>query len=240
MKLFVSLVLCGIMALPAIGADIDEDSAEAIGAWQLDFTTPEGESKTPIVIVGRQRENLVAWYVGDDEPQDFSEVELDGEELRLTFRPAKFDGNILVTFVGHLTESGACEGDIEYETTSGDSGSFDFSGKRIKPSQFDFSTVWEISFETPDGEEHEAQVMAVGNNDKVYGWYSSDDYELPAKEMSKDGDEVVMSLSVKTEEGDTVEVTFRGTVDGDSISGDAEYDFQGQTGSFPFTGKRES
>jgi len=240
MKLFVSLVLCSFATLPAFAADVDEIPAEAFGAWQLEFTTPEYEQKSPIIIVGRQREELVAWYATEDELQAFSEVELEGEVLKLTFRPKKYDGDLLVTFSGHLKEDGVCEGDIDYKSNDGDSGTFDFAGKRIELSEFDQTTTWNISFETPDGELREGHVTALTKNSKTYGWYSSEDYELPAIKMTNSADKVVMSLTLKTEKGETIDMTLRGTIEGDRISGDIEYSFNGDTGSFAFTGKNAS
>lgn len=240
MKLFVSLVLCAFVALPAVAADVDTIPEEVFGAWQLEFTTPEYEQKSPVIIVGHQRKELVAWYAAEDELQAFSEVELEGEELRLTFRPEKYDGDVLVTFSGHLKEDGVCEGDIDYKTNDGDSGTFEFAGKRIELPEFDKTTVWGISFETPDGEQREGRVTALTKNSKTYGWYSSEDYELPAKKMTQSADKVVMSLSMKTKDGETVDMTLRGTVEGDRISGDIEYSLNGETGSFAFTGKRAS
>lgn len=240
MKTFVSIAACAVVALPAAAADVDKAARKAVGAWQLEFTTPENDQRTPIVIVGRQRDELVAWYVAEAEPEEFSEVKLDGEDLQLTFRPAKFQGEIPVTFASRLQESGACAGSIEYETNDGDSGSFDFAGNRIEPSDFDNTTAWSISFVTPDGAPREARVTALTKGNETYGWYSSEDYEIPAKKLTKEGDSVVMSMSVKTEEGETVDVTFRGTIDGDNISGDAEYSIRDESGSFPFSGKRAS
>ena len=55
-----------------------------------------------------------------------------------------------------------------------------------------------------------------------------------------DGDNVVMFLTAQTHEGTSVDVTFRGTLSGDDVSGQVEYDLDGDTGSFGFTGRRKS
>ena len=83
-------------------------------------------------------------------------------------------------------------------------------------------------------------MTVVSKDQKLYGWYSSKEHELPARKVSKDGEKVALSITVKTRDGGKVDVTFRGTVDGDQVDGEAEYDFEGETGSFPFKGKRQS
>ncbi len=80
----------------------------------------------------------------------------------------------------------------------------------------------------------------MSNKARLDGWFSGKDHELPATKLSKNGDEVVLSMTAKTEEGEHVNVTFRGNVDGDRVSGKASYELGGETGDFPFTGKRKS
>lgn len=240
MKLLCSLVVCSLAALPALGYEANQPMKKALGGWQLDFTTPEGDHQTPIVIVGRQRDELIAWYIADETTEEFSEVELNDGELSLTFRPQKFNGEVKATFVGRLKKDGECEGNVDYETNDGDSGSFEFTGDKIELSEFDTTTTWDISFTTPDGVQRESSVTALTMGDKTYGWYSSDEYDLPAKELSSSDGEMTVSITVKTEDGETVDVTFRGATENDEISGEAEYNFRGDTGTFLFSGKRAS
>jgi hypothetical protein len=107
-------------------------------------------------------------------------------------------------------------------------------------SAFDKVTQWNVSFTSPDDERHTGLVTLVSVGEKQYGWYSGKDYELPITKVSTDGGKLVMSVTATTEDGSKVDVTFRGTVEGDRVQGTAEYDVEGEKGSFPFTGKRKS
>ena len=75
---------------------------------------------------------------------------------------------------------------------------------------------------------------------KLYAWCTTKDLDLPATSLKQDGDKVIMSVTSKTREGDSVNTTFRGSISGDRISGEAKYEVNGETGSFPFTGQRKS
>ena len=101
-------------------------------------------------------------------------------------------------------------------------------------------TTWNLSFVTPDGQQHNPTVTVVSTGSKYYAWYSGKDHELPAFKLSVDGDRVEMKLSAETAEGEKVDVTFRGTVNGDKIAGSAEYDVEGESGEFSFKGARKS
>jgi len=229
-----------LMALHADASEVKSAAKEIVGVWKLDFVSPEGERLTPMVVVGRQRQELVAWVAENEELQAFEEVCLKGESLLATFKPKQHGGDVTVTLEASLERKDICRGEAKYATQGGDSGTFDFTGERIPASKMDGLVRWDLSFVTPDFERHEALVTLVPVGDKEYGWYSGKDYELPIlKASSKDG-KLVMSVTAQTEDGGKVEVTFQGTVEGSRVKGTAEYKMEGESGSFAFSGKLKS
>lgn len=241
MKLFSVMTVLALFALPANAADVDSAAKDIVGAWRLDFTTPDDVKMTPTVIVGRQHDELVAWYIGkENKIEAFKDVHLKDDALLLTIVPEERGGEVTVTFEAKLKEDGACHGEAEYTTNGGDSGQWEFTGRRMAAADFDEATKWKLTFVTPDGEQREALVTVASRGEKLYAWYSSKRYELPAKKISMDGEKVVMAMTVKTRDGAKVDVTFSGTVDGERVAGEVEYDLEGETGSFPFQGNRQS
>ena len=225
---------------PASATEFDDDVKRIAGAWRLDLTDPDGVHRTPIILVGRQNEELVAWYVDGEEPEQCKDVHLEGETLLLTIQPREFDKDVTVTFEGELTKENQCAGTAKYASTDGDSGSLDFSGARITPAEFRNVNRWALDFTTPDDERRKAAVILLSSDEEWYGWYSSDKYELPVREITNEAGRVVFSVSAKTDSGAEFEVTFRGDVEGESIRGNAEYDLEGDTGSFSFTGRKQT
>ena len=241
MRCLFSLAVVALLAFPistASSAEIDSTAKNIIGAWKLDFTTPDDVKRTPIVIIGRQHQDLVAWYVDKEKREAFKDVQLKDDALCLTIRPMERP-DMTVTFEAKLKDEGVCVGTGMYESKSGDTGSWEFSGRRVPTSTFDEVHSWKLSFVTPDDQPRSAVVTVLSKNDKLFAWYSSDEHELPATKITKDGDDVVMSITAKTQDGATVDVVFRGTIDGDQVAGNAEYDLEGDTGSFSFRGERK-
>jgi len=233
-------LVCFGMPAAADEAGSKEVDQQVLGAWQLDFTAPDGVHRSPIVVVGRQYKSYVAWYVADGEPQPFQNVQLQGDTLVGTIAPREHP-DITVTCESKLKAADQCEGKATYRTKDGsDSGQWSLTGRRIPMSSFDEVMKWKLSFTTPDNEQHEATVTVVSENGKMYAWYSSEDHELPARSISVQGDRVEVKMVAETQEGAPVEVTFRGTVVGDAVKGDAEYRLKDDTGSFPFQAKRVS
>ncbi len=231
---------CFGMPAAADQAGSKEIDQQVLGAWQLDFTAPDGVHRNPIVVVGRQYKNYVAWYVADGEPQPFKNVRLQGDKLVGTIAPRERQ-DVTITCESTLKAMDQCEGKATYRTKNGsDTGQWSFTGKRIPMSSFDEVMKWELRFTTPDNEPHEATVTVVSLSGKMYAWYSSKDHELPARSISVQGDRVEVKMVAESPEGAPVEVTFRGTVVGDAVKGEAEYRLQDDTGKFPFQAKRVS
>ncbi len=241
MKCFAMLTMAACLVMPAWAqADTSEADRQVLGAWKLQMTTPDGQSRSPIVIVGRQFSTYVAWYIGDQGPEAFRNVVLKGESLTGTLKPQEHPG-MEVTLESRLTAENQCTGTAKFHSQNGgDAGSFNFTGARMPLSSFDDVSTWKLQFTSPDKEKHDATITVVAKGGKHYAWFSGRDHELPARSISIDGDKVVATMTAQTAEGDTVEVTFRGTVSGDRVRGTADYRVDGQTGSFPFEGKRAS
>ncbi len=241
MKRFAMLTVVAGLVFPALAqADTSEVDRQVLGAWQLKMTTPDGESRSPIVIVGRQFSKYVAWYIGDQGPEAFQNVVLKGESLTGTLKPAEHPG-VEVTLESRLTADNQCTGTAKFRgQNGGDAGSFNFKGERMPLSSFDEVSTWKLQFTSPDNEKHDATITVVAKGGKHYAWFSGRDHELPARSISIDGDKVVATMTAETAEGAKVDVTFRGTVSGDQVRGTADYSVEGQTGNFPFEGKRAS
>jgi len=237
MKILCSLAVAALLLAPLnlTAAEIDDDVKAALGGWKLSITTPDGVDRTPTILLGRQNDELVAWYVENEKRQPFKSVKIEGESIVFSFRPKERE-DIEVTLKAKRKEKGQCVGTASFKDEAGEVTEVEFSGKQIKPADFDEAQTWTLKFTTPDDKQHEAEVIVLMKGDKTYAWYTSEKYDIPAKKLTIDGEKVAMEMSIKTPEGATVDVTFRGTVAGEQVSGDVEYDVEGNTGSFPYEG----
>lgn len=239
MRQMFGIVLCLLVNMSVQAADLATVSKEIVGAWRLEFTAPDGVHRSPIVIVGRQGEELAAWYADQGEVQEFKNAKLVDDALQLTIVPQDHQGQVTVTMKAKMAGEGKCEGDAEFTTQGGEKGEWKFTGERMKPAEFQDVSQWNLSFTTPDSQSRQATVTVLNKDGKTYGWYSSDEFEIPAKEVKIDGDRVKLAIEGKMPGGTKVQVTFHGTVTGDQVKGDADYELDGNSGSFAFTGKRK-
>lgn len=240
MKRTVVMTALACFTLLAVGAaspaaDLEKD---AIGPWQLKFTTPEGEQQAPVVVVGWQYGQYLAWHVDGDDVQPFKDVKLRGDTLVGTIVPKEEPGMTL-TVKARMAGQNKCTGVINYRGDD-EAGSLTFAGQRIEPAAFDEVQTWKLDFVAPDYGKYSPTVTVVSKDDNVYAWVSGESHELPASKVTVDGDRVEMRLTAESADGEDVDLTFRGTVAGETVKGKVQYDAATDTGSFPFSGKRTS
>ncbi len=242
MKWFALAGLMAFLVLPASAADSDIRK-DIVGVWELDFTPPDGIRRTPAVIVGWQADRYVAWYMESGftkKPvETFTNVQLKDDTLVLSIRPQEQYGSVKVTLAATLDSEGVCSGRAEYVSNDGDSGNWTFTGKRVSESDFEEIETWDLCFTSPDDVERTPSVTVATKAGRLYAWYSSEDYELPADEITLSGDQVVMVINTTAPNGEDLRVEFCGSVAGDQVTGQAEYELAGQPGSFAFEGSKQ-
>lgn len=236
MKLLVSLGLLLLGAASASAANENAIAPQVVGAWQLDVSTPDGVDRSPIIVVGRQHDELLAWYIDEGDPEAFESVRVSGDSLELTIVPREQGGNATVKLIAQANGPDRCYGDLEYRLTNGETGTCEFTGKRID-AELNRVARWSLSFTTPEGEHHDSTLDVFEHGDTLYGWYTGDDYKLLAKSLTVEDDQAKLAISAKLADGSIADVTFQGVIDGTSVSGDALYDVEGDRGSFQFTGR---
>lgn len=209
---------------------------DAVGPWQLKFTTPEGEQETPVVVVGWQHGQYLAWHVNGDDVQPFQDVKLQGDTLVGTIAPGEEPG-VMLKVKSRLSGENQCKGVINYKTDQ-EAGSLTFTGQRIGLSAFDDVQTWKLDFVAPNYKKYTPTVTVAAKGDNVHAWVSGESHQLPASKVTVDGDRVEMRLTAESAEGDDVDLLFRGTVKKDTVKGKVQYDAPTDTGSFPFSGKR--
>jgi hypothetical protein len=231
------LLACFVLPSLTLQADIKETAKQIVGPWKLKMTTPDGETREPLMLIGRQHDQFVAWYVAGEKPEPMSAVALKNDTLTATTKPKEHPG-ITVKLEASLTGDGTCKGVGKYESENGEAGSWDFTGKRMANSSFDEVVKWQMEFVTPDSQKRTAIMTVFVKGSKLHAWYSGEDHELPVLEIKKEGNSGIMKMTTATRDGTKVDLVFRGSVEGEEVKGDIEYNVGGETGSFPYTAKR--
>ncbi|HJT77380.1 MAG TPA: alpha/beta hydrolase domain-containing protein, partial [Gemmataceae bacterium] len=98
--------------------------------------------------------------------------------------------------------------------------------------------AWKLKYDPGNGD-HEATLTVTQEKSGLKGKFVDGDrkFDVPKIEY-KDGK---LTFITRTErDGEKATATFEGKMKGDAIEGEASWEYQGMSGSFPFTGKREA
>lgn len=235
MPAFVALVCVAPWGLvPA--QDRDHLDEQILGAWQLEFTTPDGAERRPLMILGREHDRYVAWGVLDGKPEPFRSVEIQGDSLIATIEPSAFP-DVTVTLECGLAGDNRCSGVGRYRSTGGDdAGEWTLTGRRLGAADFDEHSTWRLAFDVPGDGPHEPLVTVVSRDGVWYGWYRGLDHDLPVRSLDVSGDRVTMVVAGTMADGQSVEATFAGTVSGDLVKGTVTIRAGGESSEVPFEG----
>lgn len=228
-------IVCGLASVPVMAQERSELDATILGAWQLEFTTPDGVERRPLVMLGRQYDRHVAWAVLDGEPQAFRSVEIVGDSLVAVIEPDELP-DATVTLECGLDGEDACSGIGRLETSAGESSEWRLTGRRLAPADFEDHAVWRLRFDVPGDEAHDPLVTVVSHEGRWYGWYQGSDHDVPVRSIEVDGDRVTMVVASTLDDGDDVEATFAGTLAGDAVRGTVTIRIGDDTQVVPFEG----
>jgi acetyl esterase/lipase len=108
----------------------------------------------------------------------------------------------------------------------------------VGPTDKTETVAWKLSF-NPGDSEHGAKLTITKEGSGLKAAYTDGDrkFEVTRVEL-KDGK---LHFSTETKrDGEKATATFEGKIEGDVINGEANWDYQGMSGSFLFTGNREA
>jgi hypothetical protein len=102
----------------------------------------------------------------------------------------------------------------------------------------DVAGTWKLTIDAVDGK-HELVLTVTKEKSGYKGEYVEGDKKRAVKDFEfKDGK---LRFKVQGEhEGSPANSTFEGKVTGDAVKGECHWEYQGLSGSFPFTGQREA
>ena len=203
------------------------------GDWAL-VATSEGGTFEPKLLIVHEGDKIEGVYVWDESVKvDIKEPKLSDKEL--TFKVEHdFSGSPIVVVYTVTAEGDSIKGKADYDL-GGQTGTATVEGKRVKP--VDVSGTWNITLTTEDGQSYDVVAKLEQSKDGLKGTYSGPAGDADISDAKVEGNEIEFTV-VRERDGEKFEVEYEGTVDGDTIKGEAEADLGGQEAKFKFEGKR--
>lgn len=210
-----------------------EAGATLGGDWEL-VATSDGGTFEPKLVIVHDGDKLEGLYIWDEGTQvAIKEAKLNDKEL--TFKVEHdFSGDTIVVVYTVTTDGDSLKGKADYDL-GGQTGTATIEGKRVKAA--DVAGTWNLTLTSDDGQSFDVTAKLEQGADGLKGSYTGPAGDAEISDASVKGDKVAFKVS-RERDGQTIVIEYEGKVDGDTMKGEAEYDFGGQSGAFKFEGKR--
>jgi hypothetical protein len=208
--------------------------ADPTGTWKWERAFNDNNAEFTLKLNWNGKE-LTGKYSAFDNTSDIERAKLEKDQISFIAQ-REFNGNQFeVKFDGKVQDDSII-GTIAVDFGDGEQ-EFDWEAKRTIGID-DVVGVWDISLETPDGAAITPRItITKADGDKLEGRSESDFGEFELTNIAiKDN---VVSWEISREQDDrSFKVVYKGKPRGNAIEGETEYDFDGNTGTMKFTGKR--
>ena len=208
--------------------------SDLVGKWDFLIETPDGDVFTPALEITKKGDKIEAIYTWEDQKIPVKEVKVQDNNLVFTVVVEAEGVKLKADYKGRPSGN-KISGEIDYDL-DGDTGTVDFTGKRgVKLS--DLVGKWNFHIETPDGDIFTPSLEITQEDGKIKAIYTWQDQKIPVKELKLQDNNLVFTV-VANMDGAELKADYKGRPSGDKISGEIDYDLDGDTGTVDFTGKR--
>ena len=207
--------------------------ADPSGSWKWEYTFNDNTAEFHLRL-DWDGDKLTGKYTAFDNTTDIAETKLEADKLSFIAN-REFNGNQFVVHFDGKVESDDIVGTVGVDFGDGPR-EFDWHAKRVVEVD-DVLGTWKLHLDTPNGV-IEPEITVTKDGDKLHGEYSSPFGERGAKNVTLKDNE--LSWQIESDDNDDFEfkIVYRGKPRGNSIAGNNEFDFGGNTGTMEFTGKR--
>jgi hypothetical protein len=208
--------------------------ADPTGTWKWQRTFNDNNVEFSLKLIWNGKE-LTGKYSAFNNTSDIERAKLEKDQISFVAQ-REFNGNQFeVKFDGKVAPD-ELHGTINVDFGNGPQ-EFEWTAKRSVEAD-DVVGVWDLKLESPDGGVIEPRVTLAKNKDNMLEGNSVSqfgEFDLSKIEIK---DNVLTWEISREQDGRTFKVTYKGKPRGNTIAGETEFDFDGNTGTMKFTGKR--
>lgn len=231
-----AVVFVGILSI-AWAEGTDAPSTEAVDPsgsyrWEYSFNDNPAEFKLKLNWDGKE---LTGKYTAFNNTTEIEETKFTADNKIAFIANREFNGNkFTVHFDGEVKPS-EIVGTVAVDFGQGPQ-EFEWTAQRVVDTE-DVLGVWKLRVETQQGV-IEPQLTVTKDGDKLHGDYVSPFGEREAKELTLDDGKLAWRIESDDDDEFDFEVKYKGQPRGNKIEGNADFNFNGTTGTMDFTGER--
>ncbi len=221
--------------MPTVQGD-DKEAQQVVpsGTWKWERTFNDN-TRTFVLRLKMDGDKVTGTYQGSRDEGKITDGKMDGDMLSFQYKRETGDFQFTVKYQGKVSED-TIKGTIEFSSDRG-TREFDWEAKRSTELE-DVLGNWKLKIETGEGNVLEPSIRFTKEGDKLKGAYVGPrDTHREATNIKVVENKLTFEISGEDNEN-AFNVVYTGKPRGDSIKGTIDYDFNGNTGTVDFQGKR--
>lgn len=227
---FVFVGLASILLTSSVQAD---QKADPTGTWKWERTFG-GNTVEFTLRLQLKGEKITGTYASRRGETKIENAKLEGDQLSFEVNRERNDRSFQIKFQGKVSED-ALKGNGSFSFDGG-SREFDWEAQRSVEMD-DVLGTWNLRIETQNGNVREPSLTLRKDGDKLKGAYVGRSGERELKNLTLKDNRLTFEIGGERD-GNTWKVKYKGMPRGNSINGTIDYDFNGNTGTIDFAGKR--
>ena len=210
-------------------------SKDVVGTWLFKVERDNDNIIETRLEVTQADGKLKGVYTSRNRERDVKEITLSEGKLRFVVAGEREGNAFSFIYNGKITGN-KMKGKVDYDFND-NTGTLDFTGlKKVAPS---VAGTWVFKIELDNGNILEPQLVLTQDADKFKGVYTSRDRELDVKEITVKDGRLRFVVTGETDEGSTFSDIYKGKIADDKIGGQVDYEFNDESGSLDFTGRKK-
>lgn len=220
-------------------ADDDAKTVDPSGTWRWEHDEG-GETVKNVTTLTYDGGKLTGSYRGRRGPYEIKNGKVDKNQVSFEFGVEADGRTYLVKFNGTV-KGDEVTGDVSVDV-DGETQQYPWSAKRALHKE-DVVGIWDLKIETNDGNVLTPKLILSldGDQPELKGDYKTTvgDLKLDVSDIEVKDNSLFCVVSGEFD-GNSLKVQYKLKPRGDKISGDVEYDFNGDTGELKVEGKRDA
>ncbi|MBX9789210.1 MAG: hypothetical protein K2Y37_09875 [Pirellulales bacterium] len=203
------------------------------GTWLLVATSEGGvfEPKLHLKHDGETLEGKYEW--NEDVTAEIKDGKIVDGEITFTVTH-DFNGEEIVVKYKVKLDGEKLAGSADYDL-AGQTGTAEIEGSRGKPVKV--AGTWNITIAGENGETYETVAKLTQEGDALSGTYEGPAGEAKISDAKLEGNKLSFAVA-RERDGQKLVLNYKGTLDGDTMKGEVEFDFGGETRTTTFEAKR--
>ncbi len=206
------------------------------GLWKITFALESGQKLQSSIQV-KGGEKMTGDYVGiSGKSRSAKNVKFEKGELSFDGPDHAENDDLVFHYAGKMTGD-TLKGTVSWADAGNQKRSLKFEAQKSKVQTANVAGTWKLKVEVKNGPTFEPTLKLSQTGSAVTGTYTGEQGDTPVTQALVLANELNFTVT-RQKDGKNYTLRYQGKVEGDTIKGTVDYNFDGIAGFFDFAGKR--